>query len=93
MGEEDINSVRRLLTRFLPDANGPILDHDVCMYTNTPDRNFLIDFHPEHSQVLIVGGCSGHGFKFASMVGELVWDLFQGADNDLGLEMFRLNRL
>ncbi len=93
LAEEDIHDVRRLLARFLPDANGAILDHDVCMYTNTPDRNFLIDFHPEHSQVLVVGACSGHGFKFASMVGELVWDLFQGADNDLGLEMFRLNRL
>lgn len=90
---EDIDSVRRLLARFLPDANGAILDHDVCMYTNTPDKNFLIDFHPQHSQVLIVGGCSGHGFKFASMVGELVWELFQEADNDSGLEMFRLNRL
>ena len=91
--EEDVSSVRQLLERFLPDANGRLLKHDVCMYTNTPDKNFIIDVHPDHPHVFIVGGCSGHGFKFAPAVGEIVTDLLAGNPLDGDLEMFRLKRL
>jgi sarcosine oxidase len=47
----------------------------VCLYTNTPDYDFLIDRHPIHPQVLIASPCSGHGFKFASAIGEVLADL------------------
>lgn len=90
---DDISSVRYLLKRLLPDANGTLKDHDVCMYTNTPDLNFLIDRHPEFPHVLIVGGCSGHGFKFAPVVGEIVRDLLADESNDSVLEIFSLSRL
>lgn len=46
--------------------------HDVCMYTMTPDHHFLIDYHPSHHDVLIAGGFSGHGFKFASVLGKKI---------------------
>ena len=45
------------------------------MYTNTDDEHFIIDRHPEHPQVTVAGGFSGHGFKMASVVGEIVADL------------------
>lgn len=45
------------------------------MYTNTPDEHFVISLHPEYPQVAIAAGFSGHGFKFASVVGEILADL------------------
>jgi sarcosine oxidase len=48
---------------------------EVCLYTLSPDRNFLVDQHPDHSQVVFAAGLSGHGFKFASVLGETLSDL------------------
>jgi sarcosine oxidase len=45
------------------------------MYTNTPDRNFVVDFHPDDEGLVLVSACSGHGFKFASVMGEVAADL------------------
>jgi len=92
INDDDVSGVRHLLKRYLPSANGELKNHDVCMYTNTPDENFLIDFHPQHPNVLIVGGCSGHGFKFAPVVGEIARDLLARNRVDAEIEMFRLSR-
>lgn len=72
---EDEATFRDVLRRYLPDADGPVLSMAVCMYTNTPDGHFLIDRHPVHERVTVVAGFSGHGFKFASLVGEIAADL------------------
>ena len=64
----------------------------VCMYTNTPDDHFLIDQHPEAPRVLLASACSGHGFKFASILGELLADRFTDTPSALDLEPFRLDR-
>jgi sarcosine oxidase len=77
----------------MPDANGELLKSAVCMYTNTPDLHFLIDYHPAHPQVLIASPCSGHGFKFASAVGEVVADLLIEGQTDTDISLFRLARL
>ncbi len=45
------------------------------MYTNTPDEHFWIDRHPDQPRVLIASPCSGHGFKFSSVIGEVLADL------------------
>ena len=50
-------------------------DARVCMYTNTPDRNFIIDFHPADPRVVIASPCSGHGFKFSNVIGMIAADL------------------
>lgn len=81
-----------LMDRFLPDAAGTLLKSDVCMYTNTPDGHFLIDFHPHHHQVLIASPCSGHGFKFSSTIGELLADLLTTGQSRFDLDAFSLNR-
>lgn len=90
--DDDITGVRELLQQFLPNANGPLKAHDVCLYTNTPDLHFIIDFHPDHPNVVIAGGFSGHGFKFAPVVGESVAQLLSGEATDTVLSMFRLER-
>ena len=54
---------------------GRITDRQVCMYTLTPDEDFIVDRHPEHANVVFAAGFSGHGFKFAPAMGEHLADL------------------
>jgi sarcosine oxidase len=73
----EVESLRAAARRFAPAADGRWLDSSVCLYTNMPDEHFLIDRHPEQPQVVVVSPCSGHGFKFAPVIGEIVADLVQ----------------
>jgi sarcosine oxidase len=90
----DERTVRPALARFLPDADGPLLALRICLYTNSPDHHFIIDRHPTHDRITIACGFSGHGFKFASVVGEVLADLASKGSTDLparflGLARFR----
>jgi sarcosine oxidase len=71
----DEQSFRPALRRFLPTADGPLLSMRTCLYTTSPDHHFIIDHLPENPRVTIACGFSGHGFKFASVVGEILADL------------------
>jgi sarcosine oxidase len=90
---EEVARVRAILEVFMPAAEGPLVDSTVCLYTNTPDRHFLIDAHPAHPAVLIASPCSGHGFKFAPAIGELLAALASGETPRFDLAPFRLDRL
>jgi sarcosine oxidase len=72
---EEIEAIRRALAEHIPALAGACRDTAVCMYTNTPDEHFVIARHPRHQQVAIAAGFSGHGFKFAGVVGEILADL------------------
>lgn len=90
----EITELREMLSRYVPQANGEVLEASVCMYSNTPDAHFVIDHHPHYENVFIACGFSGHGFKFASVVGEALADLATTGCTDLpigflGLERFR----
>jgi sarcosine oxidase len=76
--DEEVDSVTRLLKTFLPCAAGERRRSATCLYTNTADGHFLIAPHARHEDVLVVSACSGHGFKFASAIGEAVADLMMG---------------
>ena len=65
-GARDEAVLRDCVARYLPDGAGETLALKTCLYTNTPDRHFIVDCHPEYPQVVIGGGFSGHGFKFAA---------------------------
>jgi len=67
--------IRAALADHLPAANGELLDATTCLYTMTPDGDFLIDRLPGAPQVIVASPCSGHGFKFAPVVGEILADL------------------
>jgi sarcosine oxidase len=73
--DEEIASLRAVLSEFIPDAAGPLLEATVCLYTNSPDGDFIVGPHPGHEHVTIACGFSGHGFKFASVMGEVLADL------------------
>ena len=63
------------IARHLPAASGPVEAVRICMYTNSTDEHFIIDRHPGHDHVTVAGGFSGHGFKMASVFGEVIADL------------------
>ena len=89
---EDEELLRAFARRYFPEGEGPTLMLKACMFTNTPDRHFILDRHPAHPEVLIAAACSGHGYKFCSVIGEILADLaIDGATrHDIGL--FRLDR-
>jgi sarcosine oxidase len=89
---DEAETIRSLLQRLAPAAAGPQQHASVCLYTNSPDHHFLIDFHPHSPRVLILSPCSGHGFKFAPVVGELATDLVSGEKPRFDLNRFRLSR-
>jgi len=88
----DEAALRRFLQTHLPGAEGARNRASVCMYTLTPDRHFVIDLHPQHQNVAIAAGFSGHGFKFVSVVGEILADLCDEGKTRLPIEMFRAAR-
>lgn len=93
VSDEEVVPLRELLQRFLPEANGALRKFAVCMYTNTPDAHFILDFHPQHDNVLLASPCSGHGFKFSCAMGELIAGLLMEGKARFDLAPFRLRRL
>ena len=92
VSEQEIEGMRVLLRRYIPAAEGRLRATAVCLYTNTPDENFILDRHPLHPQVLVVSPCSGHGFKFSSVIGELAATLLRGQQPSFDLSLFNLSR-
>ena len=89
---EDEAPVRRFVDHHLPLLDDSPLSSTTCLYTNTPDGHFIIDFHPNHKNVVIVSACSGHGFKFSSVIGEVVLEMVQDGESKFDLSMFKVNR-
>jgi len=85
--------LRAALQPVLPGlAKAAIRESGVCIFTNTPDHDFIIDFHPDYPQVLVSSACSGHGFKFASALGEVHADLLTTGNSRFDLSAFRIDR-
>lgn len=84
--------IQALVARYLPQAAGRILDRATCVYTNTPDHDFLLDRHPAHPNVIIASPCSGHGFKFSSAIGEILADIATTGETTFDLSPFALSR-
>ena len=90
---EDEAVLRQGIARYFPDANGPTLAMKTCLFTNTPDEHFILDLHPEYEQVSIAAGFSGHGYKFCSVVGEIMADFaLEGGCKKWDLSLFRALR-
>jgi sarcosine oxidase len=75
---EDERLLREFAERYFPDGCGPTMALRTCMFTNTPDEHFILDRHPEYPQVILASPCSGHGYKFCSVIGEILADLATG---------------
>ena len=90
---DDEELLRSFAARYFPDGSGPTMSLAVCMFTNTSDNHFVIDLHPDYPQVSFASPCSGHGFKFASVIGEIMADLAEHGTTRHNIELFRLDRL
>ena len=88
----DEQVLRDLAERYFPDGAGPTMTLKSCMFTNTPDHHFIIDLHPHYPQVSFTSPCSGHGFKFASVIGEIMADLAERGETRHNIDLFRLDR-
>ena len=71
----DVEEVSQFADKYMPFANGGVNRSSVCLYTMTPDNHFVIDRHPEMPGLVYASACSGHGFKFAPVIGEVLADL------------------
>jgi sarcosine oxidase len=91
-GQEDEELLRSFARRYFPEGAGPALMLKTCLFTNSPDRHFILDLHPEHPEVALAAGFSGHGYKFCSVVGEIMADLVQKGETRHDIEFFRLGR-
>jgi sarcosine oxidase len=85
--------IRECLARYIPDAAGEPLTVKGCVYTVSPDEGFIIDTVPSVPQAVFASACSGHGFKFASAIGEILADLSTVGQSPFDLKPFSLSRL
>ncbi len=88
----EVEPLRTFLERRIPGAAGRLLDAQACLFTNTPDSRFVIDVHPDVPNVVIASACSGHGFKFAPVVGEIIADLADDGRTDHPIDFLRYAR-
>lgn len=88
----DEHNLRQCLQHYLPKAMGPALGIKVCIYTIADDDDFIIDTLPDAPQIVVASPCSGHGFKFASVMGEILSDLAMNLQPEFDLTPFKISR-
>lgn len=94
--EPDAANLATLQSRMkaiLPGAAGDIIQTGTCLYTNTPDHHFVIDLLPNRPNVAFFTGCSGHAFKFAPVIAEMLIGLLQGREPSVPMAMFNASRV
>ncbi len=90
--DHDAVQLQSFLKNYLPEVSSQLLEGKVCLYTMTPDQHFIIDVHPEFPRCFIAAGFSGHGFKFAPVVGEILADLCLDGKTAHPIDGFRIDR-
>jgi sarcosine oxidase len=93
VSDEEKAHLTRMMSRFIPAAAGRVRQTHVCIYTRSADEHFVLGLHPSASQIVLASPCSGHGFKFASIFGEILADLAMTGATDKPIDFFRPSRL
>ena len=86
----DQQRTHQFITGQLPGLSAIHTDHDVCLYTMSPDQHFIVDRHPEHPHVAFAAGLSGHGFKFTSVLGKALAELVMDGETQLPIGFLEL---
>jgi sarcosine oxidase len=84
--------LREFAERYVPEATGPAMTLKSCIFTNTPDEHFIVDFLPGDERVIVASPCSGHGFKFCAVIGEILADLAADGATRHDISLFKLDR-
>lgn len=87
-----LERVRAYAAELLPGLTGEVIEAVSCRYTMTPDEHFIIDRHPAYPQIVIASPCSGHGFKFGTVIGRILADLALRGTTAYDIARFRLDR-
>jgi glycine/D-amino acid oxidase-like deaminating enzyme len=90
--EEEIDEILTIVKTYL-GIDATLKSTAVCMYTNTPDEDFIIDYHPDHRNIIIASPCSGHGFKFSSAIGKLLCEMALEQSLNFDISVFKIKRL
>jgi sarcosine oxidase len=86
IGPEYREEIRRFLLGHLPAlADAPVVRTEICKYTVADNEDFLVDFHPRRPDILVASPCSGHGFKFSTLIGKILADLATTGTSDTQL--------
>ncbi|HEY2528860.1 MAG TPA: N-methyl-L-tryptophan oxidase [Xanthobacteraceae bacterium] len=93
VSDEEKTHLKNIIGRYIPAAAGRIRQTHVCIYTRSPDEHFVLGLHPSTPQIVLASPCSGHGFKFASIFGEILADLATTRQTDKPIDLFRPSRL
>jgi sarcosine oxidase len=93
VSDEEKAHLTRIMSRFVPAAAGRVRQTHVCIYTRSSDEHFVLGLHPSASQIVLAAPCSGHGFKFASIFGEILADLALTRTTDKPIDFFRPSRI
>ncbi|WP_159501453.1 N-methyl-L-tryptophan oxidase [Microbacterium sp. 18062] len=86
--DAEVEDMRERAVQLFPRLTGPLVQAKTCLYSVTPDEHFVIGTHPEHAQVQVACGFSGHGFKFVPVIGEILADLTIDGRTDLPIGLF-----
>ncbi len=89
---EDLEPVARFLTEVMPDVQTTPVSYSTCMYTKSPDQQFIVDQHPKYQNVAFGAGFSGHGFKFASILGKVLADLAIDYETESQIDFLGVDR-
>ncbi len=89
---DDEALIRAAVADHLPDANGALVHAKTCLYTVAPDGDFIVDRLPGAPAIVVASPCSGHGFKFAPVIGEILADLANGLPPKHDISRFRIDR-
>ena len=89
---DDETPLRAFAERYFPEGAGPAIAVKTCLFEPSPDEHFLIDRHPDAPHAVLGAGFSGHGFKFCSVVGEILADLALDGDTRHDIGFLRLTR-
>ena len=90
---EEKAHLKGMMDRLIPAAAGAVRQTHVCIYTRSSDEHFVLGLHPSAPQIVLASPCSGHGFKFASIFGEILADLAMTRATDKPIDFFRPTRL
>jgi sarcosine oxidase len=90
--DADLDPVRLFVTSYMRGVTRSVTRSATCLYTNTPDEQFIIDLHPDSPRMVVLSVCSGHGFKFSPVVGDIAADLVLDGDTRRDISRFALAR-
>jgi sarcosine oxidase len=91
VSDKEISDMEQLTVNYL-HIDAEFNRSAVCMYTNTPDENFIIDYYPGNKNIIVASPCSGHGFKFSSFTGKILADMAMEKTPELDITPFRIAR-